>query len=182
MASNNFRLGSLYPKNEDGTPNVLLSSGYSLDRDDQGYYISDNGSANGSLKATLEITTDPVNIKNVSKFVEEWLIPQLTDKDDENSIFNQYLRSITTPPPTGGWTAYTNNVLLEALSYLGYRGYGYDEAANQTGDWAKKSTDTGKLYDEVIKKENYFPELLWNKDKKVDTIISDFDSNALLKT
>ena len=181
MASNNFRLGSLYPTNEDGTPNVLLSSGYSLDRDDQGYYISDNGSTNGSLKATLEITTDPVNIKNVSKYVEEWLIPQLTDKDDENSIFNQYLRSIITGPPTGGWTAYANNVLLEALSYLGYRGYGYDQAANQTGDWAKISTATGELYEAVKKKENYFPELLWNKDKKVDAIISDFDSNALLK-
>ena len=86
MASNNFRLGSLYPKNEDGTPNVLLSSGYSLDRDDQGYYVSDNGSENGSLKATLEITTDPVNIKNVSKYVEDWLIPQLTNKSDESSI------------------------------------------------------------------------------------------------
>ena len=182
MASNYFRLGSLYPKNEDGTPNILLSSGYSLNRDDQGYYITDNGSANGSLKATLEITTDPVNIKNVSKYVEEWLIPQLTDKDDENSIFNQYLRSIINiPEQGGGWSIYTNNLLLEALSYLGYRGYGYDEAANQTGDWAKQSTIKSKLHEEVKKKENYFPELLWNKDKKVDTIISEFDSNALLK-
>ncbi len=181
MASNKFRLGSLYPKNEDGTPNILLSSGYSLNRDNQGYYITDNGLSNGSLKATLEITTDPVNIKNVSTFVEDWLIPQLTDKKDENSIFNQYLRSITTPPPTGGWNIYANNVLLEALSYLGYRGFGYDQAANQTGDWAKKSTLTGKLHEEVIKKENYFPELFWSKNKKVDTIISEFDSNALLK-
>ena len=181
MASNNFRLGSLYPKNEDGTPNVLLSSGYSLDRDDQGYYVSDNGSENGSLKATLEITTDPVNIKNVSKYVEDWLIPQLTNKSDESSIFNQYLKAITSTPGDGGWTTYTNNEALEALSYIGYRGRGYDKSAEQTGFWSKQSDTSSWLYTEVSNKNNYNPELLWNKDQGTDMVFSEFDSNALLK-
>ncbi|QNI72770.1 multicopper oxidase family protein [Synechococcus sp. NOUM97013] len=176
-----FRIGSLYPVDRDGIPNVFLSSGYSLGQDSNGFYISENGSSNGSLKAQLEITTDPVDIKNVSAFITDWLVPQLTNKDDESSIFNQYLKSITSTPPSGGWGVYPNNELLEALSYIGYRGYGYDQAANQTGFWAETSTPSGLLYQEVLKKDNYFPEELWSNDKKIDTILSDFDSNALLK-
>ena len=151
-----YRIGSLYPVDQDGMPNVLLSSGFTLGQDSNGFYVSDNGTSNGSLAASLEITTDPVGIKNVSKFVKDWLIPQLTNKDDENSIFNQYLKSITSTPPTGGWGVYTNNELLEALTYIGYKGFGYDQAANQTGFWADTSSTTSTLYTEVLKKENYY--------------------------
>lgn len=176
-----YRIGSLYPVDQDGMPNVLLSSGFTLGQDSNGFYVSDNGTSNGSLAASLEITTDPVGIKNVSKFVKDWLIPQLTNKDDENSIFNQYLKSITSTPPTGGWGVYTNNELLEALTYIGYKGFGYDQAANQTGFWADTSSTTSTLYTEVLKKENYYPEELWSNDKEIDKILSDFDSNSLLK-
>ena len=61
-----FRIGSLYPVDKDGAPNVFLSSGYTLGQDNNGYFVSENGTNNGTLKATLEITTDPVQIKNVS--------------------------------------------------------------------------------------------------------------------
>ena len=185
-----FRIGSLYPVDKDGAPNVFLSSGYTLGQDNDGYYVVENGTKNGSLKATLEITTDPVDIKNVSKFVEEWLIPQLTNKEDENSIFNQYLTSITADYTTGkgGWGVYANNQLIEALSYIGYKGFGYDQGANQTGVWAETSSTkatvtsaAGRLYQEVRKKENYDPAALWSKDRGIDTVLSDFDSNALLK-
>ena len=178
----NFRIGKLYPVDKDGIPNILLSSGYSLNRDGNNFYVTDNGSINGTLKANLDITTDPVNIKNISKYVENWLIPQLTNKSDESSIFNQYLKSITSIPEKGGaWSIYQNNELLEALSYIGYRGYGFDQSANQTAPWNEKSKASGRLYEEVLKKENYFPELLWNNDKGADTIFSEFDSNSLLK-
>ena len=121
---NQFRIGSLYPVNRDGAPNVFLSSGYTLGRDKNGYYIRENGKSNGTLKTTLEITTEPVGIKNVSKYVNDWLIPQLTNKADENSIFNQYYRTFTnTPENKGAWGAYSTNSILEALSYIGYRGY-----------------------------------------------------------
>ena len=178
-----FRIGNLYPVDKDGAPNVFLSSGYTLGQDNNGYFVSENTANNGTLKATLEITTDPVEIKNVSKYISDWLIPQLTNKEDESSIFSQYLKSITSlaTDGTGAWGAYANNQLIEALTYIGYKGYGFDQGANQTGFWAQTSTPSGLLYDEVLKKENYFPEELWSKDKKVDTILSDFDSNALLK-
>ncbi|WP_115071756.1 multicopper oxidase family protein [Synechococcus sp. UW179B] len=177
-----FRIGGLYPVNSKGNPNVFLSSGYSLEQDDSGFYVIDNGSENGALKADLEITTNPVDIKNLNKYVESWLIPQLTNKDDESSIFNQYLKTITSPPEEGGaWGVYSNNLLLEALSYLGYRGYGFDQSANQTGFWAETSKASGLLHEEVLKKENYDPALVWSKDKGVDTIFSEFDSNSLLK-
>ena len=123
-----FRIGSLYPVDKDGAPNVFLSSGYTLGQDNDGYYVAENGTSNGKLKTTLEITTEPVEIKNVSKYVSDWLIPQLTNKEDENSIFNQYLTSITADYTTGkgGWGVYANNQLIEALSYIGYKGFGYD--------------------------------------------------------
>ena len=151
-----YRIGSLYPVDVDGNPNVFLSSGYSLGQDSNGFYVSENGSRNGSLKATLEITTDPVGIKNVSKYVADWLIPQLTNKEDESSIFNQYLKSITNlaSDGTGAWGAYANNQLIEALTYIGYKGFGFDQGANQTGFWAETSTPSGLLYEEVLKKEN----------------------------
>ena len=178
-----FRIGSLYPVDKDGAPNVFLSSGYTLGQDNNGYFVSENGTNNGTLKATLEITTDPVQIKNVSKFVGDWLIPQLINKEDENSIFNQYLTSITSSVSTGkgGWGLYSNNQLLEALGYIGYRGYGFDQAANQTGEWAETSVVDSDLHKAVLNKDNYYPEDLWNNDRGIDTILSDFDSNALLK-
>ena len=179
---NQFRIGSLYPVDKDGAPNLLLSSGYSLGKDNNGYYVSENGTSDGKLDATLEITTDSVEIKNVSKYITDWLIPQLTNKEDENSIFNQYLKSITSAPAEGGgWGVYTNNQLLEALSYIGYKGYGYDQAANQAGKWAKKSSTSGRLYREVTNKDNYYPEELWSNNKGIDKVMSDFDTNALLK-
>ena len=144
---NQFRIGSLYPVDQYGAPNIFLSSGYTLGTDENGYYVRDNGISNGTLKTTLEITTEPVEIKNISKFVSEWLIPQLTDKEDENSIFNQYLRTFTnTPANKGAWGAYSTNSILQALSYIGYRGYGFDQAANQTGEWAENPSDSGRLY------------------------------------
>ncbi len=178
-----FRIGSLYPVDKDGAPNVFLSSGYTLGQDDNGYFVSENGTNDGTLKATLEITTNPVEIKNVSKFVSDWLIPQLTNKEEENSIFNQYLTSITASFKTGkgGWGAYANNQLLEALSYIGYKGVGYDQSANQTGEWANTSVLDSDLHKAVRNKDNYFPEDLWNNDRGIDTVLSDFDSNALLK-
>ena len=179
---NQFRIGSLYPVDQYGAPNIFLSSGYTLGTDKNGYYVRDNGISNGTLKTTLEITTEPVEIKNVSKFVSEWLIPQLTDKEDENSIFNQYLRTFTnTPANKGAWGAYSTNSILQALSYIGYRGYGFDQAANQTGEWAENPSDSGRLYQEVRNKDNYHPEQLWSKNNGLDKILSDFDSNALLK-
>lgn len=60
LVVNQFRIGSLYPVDKDGSPNVFLSSGYSLGKDDNGYYVTEKRRKNGSLKATLEITTDPV--------------------------------------------------------------------------------------------------------------------------
>ncbi|MDC3011407.1 multicopper oxidase domain-containing protein [Synechococcus sp. AH-736-G21] len=184
-----FRIGSLYPVDKDGAPNVFLSSGYTLGQDNDGYYVAENGTSNGKLKTTLKITTEPVEIQNVSKYVSDWLIPQLTNKEDENSIFSQYFKTFTNAAEEGGaWNVYSNNSILEALSYIGYRGYGFDQAANQTGVWAETSSTKAsaspaqvRLYQEVRKKDNYYPEELWSKDKGLDKVLSDFDSKALLK-
>ena len=179
---NAYRLGALYPTKPDGTPNLILSSGYKLQQDGDGFSVlKTKKQGSGSLQADLEITTNPVQVAGLSDFVNTWLKPQLLNKNDENSIFYQYWQSIISPVPAGAWGAYPNNLLLEALSYLGYRGYGWDQAASQSGEWAKQSQPSGDLYAAVTNLDNYYPELLWQNTQDLDTIRSDFDTAALLQ-
>lgn len=178
-AKDSFRLGSLYPTLADGAPNLILSSGYQLDQDDDGYVVRSRAKGKGGkLKADLRISTDAIELDGVSAFASTWLQPQLLAKDDPHSIFRQYHKAIVEIAwPTG---AYPNNLLLEALSYLGYRGYGWDKVNDNTGEWKEKSTDSGLLYASVQDLNNYKPELIWGNIPSSDRVVSAFDTEALL--
>ena len=178
-APNVFRLGALYPTTASGAPNLILSSSYQLNQDSRGYFVSTLPTASGGqLTTNLDITTDPVSVPGVSKFVGEWLKPQMLAKNDPNSIFNQYWQAIL----NNGWNIYPNNLLIEALSYLGYRGYGWDQAANNSGYWKQTSSSdkNDPLYTDAKNIENYKPELIWAKTPTSDTVESQYDTNNLL--
>jgi FtsP/CotA-like multicopper oxidase with cupredoxin domain len=179
-SKDSFRIGSLYPGVSDGKPNLILSSSYQLKQDRNGYYVRERAAKKGGkLKADLRITTDPVELPGISDFVSSWLKPQMLAKTDPNSIFNQYWQSlVSTAWPTG---AYPNNLLLEGLSYLGYRGYGWDQAANNSGLWAQSSTASGLLYDSVLDLDNYRPELVWGASSETNTLSSSYDTASLLQ-
>lgn len=172
-----YRIGSLYPRIADGSPNLLLSSGYQLVEDEYGYVVKQKSSrSKGQLTADLTITTDPIELPGVSQFASQWLKPQMLAKEDPASIFHQYWTAII----NYGWGVYPNNLLLEALGYLGYRGYGWDKAHDNTGFWAQPSETSGELYQAVSDLSNYQPELIWASPGSQNRVKSDFDIQSLL--
>ena len=174
-----FPIGSLYPLLADGSPNLILSSGYQLKQNNNGYTVRErNKGKDGSLEADLNITTQPVQVPGIDRFVSTWLKPQMLAKEDPASIFNQYWKSIVDV----GWGVYPNNLLLEALSYLGYRGFGWDKASESSGYWAQtSSTDqSDPLYKEVRDLSNYKPELIWGNPPSGSTVQSNYDRDNLL--
>ena len=173
-----YRIGSLYPRTASGSPNLILSSSYELGTDSKGYFVKKKaGTTIGQLTANLDITTDPVNVPGVSRFVKDWLKPQMLAKEDPNSIFNQYWQTIL----TYGFGNYPNNLLLEALGYLGYRGYGWDQASNNSGMWAAQSQKSGPLFEAAQDLNNYQPEVIWGSPSQQDVVQSEFDTENLRK-
>lgn len=81
-----FLIGSLYPKLTDGTtPNILTSSSLELVKSDDGQWIvQDAGLEGGSLSPAINITTGSVNIPGIDKFLNDFLVPQLTNKNGKS--------------------------------------------------------------------------------------------------
>ena len=81
--SANYRLGSLFPRRLDGSFNILLSSDlYFAYEGDQVYVrsIEKSDSAQGLLEADIELTSNPVKIPGLSAFLNDWFIPQITER------------------------------------------------------------------------------------------------------
>ena len=95
---------------------------------------------------------------------------------DKNSIFNQYWQTIL----NNGFGYYPNNLLIEALGYLGYRGYGWDQASKNSGIWAAQSKKNGPLWEAAKNLKNYQPEVIWGKPSQQDIVQSEFDTKNLL--
>lgn len=172
-----YRIGSLYPRVSDGSPNLILSSGYKLVSDGSDFIVKQKSArSNGRLTADLTITTDPVELPRVSQFVSQWLKPQMLAKEDPNSIFHQYWTAFT----QNGWGVYPNNLFVEAASYLGYRGYGWDKANENTGFWAETSDPSSDFYSALLDLSNYQPELIWASPGVEDKVNSNYDVHSLL--
>jgi FtsP/CotA-like multicopper oxidase with cupredoxin domain len=172
-----YRIGALYPRVANGSPNLILSSGYQLVSDGSDFLVKQKSSrSKGRLSADLTITTDPVQLPGVSQFVIQWLKPQMLAKEDPNSIFHQYWKAFT----ENGWGVYPNNLFIEAASYLGYRGYGWDKGNESTGFWAKTSDASSELYTALLDLSNYQPELVWGSPGSNNIVKSNFDTEALL--
>ena len=172
-----YRIGSLYPRVSDGSPNLILSSGYQLNQEVDGYVVRQKSTrSKGRLAADLTITTDPVELRGVSQFASQWLSPQMLAKEDPNSIFNQYWKAFT----SNGWGVYPNNLFIEAASYLGYRGYGWDKASDNTGFWAQTSDTSSELYAALLDLSNYQPEQLWASPGSDNAVKSNYDVQSLL--
>ena len=93
---NQFRIGSLYPVDQYGAPNIFLSSGYTLGTDENGYYVRDNGISNGTLKTTLEITTEPVEIKNIFASLANVYVSRIWDYEEKSLTILVHIDPILT--------------------------------------------------------------------------------------
>lgn len=186
-----YVVGGLFPQLPNGQPNVITSD--SLRYDQQlGAYVAREGGKQGILETHLRVTTEPVTIEGTHGFLNDWLIPQLTTKDNQESIFSKFFSKSVEPDKAGNkslkWTSVPRNHSIQNLIKIGYQGPGYENGATNTPFWNAIGTVPGatipgtqdNLYDEVTNLDNYDPASLWaNYDGMTDTIFSNFDTDAL---
>ena len=177
--STNYKLGSLFPRLSDGSFNILLSSDlYFAYEGNQTYVrsIQSNEASQGLLEANLELTSNPVQIPGLSAFLNEWFIPQITAKDQPDSLFAAYFKEVidnylTTP----------RNNTIENLLKIGYTGKFKDNAASSSNYWTSNGSNGDELFKEVINLDNYNPSALWSSYDHNLSVISHFDIDSLLQ-
>ena len=185
----NYVVGGLFPQLPNGEPNVIISDSLRYDEESRAYVARESGQR-GTLEADLRVTADPVTIIGAHEFINDWLIPQLTDKDSptsKNSVFTKYYeKSVVTNNMK--WTTAPRNNSIQNLIQIGYIGPGSENGATNTAFWNAKGTIPGEkipgtqvnLYDAVKDLNNYDPASLWaNYDGTTETVFSKFDTDAL---
>lgn len=182
-----YKVGKLFPS-ANNAPNVVLASNLEFIEDSslivnnpfssyryKGRPLDEQG---GILDPTLSVTTDSVELPGIDRFVGDWLIPQLTDKESTNSLFNAYLSAVL-----GRWSGKSLNNSLQNLRIIGYTGLGYDEAATNSDFFnAKGVADESDPYYRAAKNPaNYDPDALWANYDGSLTLSSTFDVDAALQ-
>ena len=204
--TNSYAIGSLYPVKADGSPNIVLSSSYSLEEESGKYFVvRSNNESGGQLNTTLRISTDPVIISGISDFIFNYLKPQLTALADPaslgGSIAQVYSNPNYTPSGEGGGFLWKNGqgvpraTTIKTLVNLGYRGEFKDFASiNDGGYWSGrygKAPDGGmqsaedkaldeRVIESVSNIENYDTLAFWNTYSGADQISSDYETDTLL--
>ncbi|MFZ9751962.1 MAG: multicopper oxidase domain-containing protein [Cyanobium sp.] len=171
----NYVLGSLFPM-VNGVPNVLTSSSIHYDPIKQAFTADDTL---GSLSTAFDITTAPVQIPGMNRFLSEWFIPQMTDKNNPNSLFTSCLNGVINL-----YTKKTRANSITDLQILGYKGLDFDQGANSNMHFSELGSTTDLLYAEIRKLSNYDPVSVWQgydplKDDNI--IVSNVDEASLLK-
>ncbi len=165
----NFVLGGLFPND------IILSKSLAL----KGNTIV-RSSRPRKLVADLRITSDPVDIPGINKFIQDWLVPQLNSVD-------------TNPPPQGRtswaqmyitvrnqWTGTPRNNSISDLVQIGYIGPGADQSATNNAFWNANGLTSGALFSAIQQKENYDVDALWGQYNPANTLLhSTFDEDAL---
>lgn len=197
-----FTVGSLFPKTSTGELNIILSDGLTLSTIGSSQVITSktptqsttNGivAAPDNLTTSLSITSDAITIPGISKFLSNYLIPQITDKNisNNNSIFSQWFQLVSRYFSS----APRNETIKRALT-IGYDGKFKDNAATNddffnangvvptAGVKPTSATEirNAELYAELADISKYNPSKLWALYKATDeTVSSSFDTKALL--
>ena len=88
----NFVIGSLFPKNKEGKPNVQFSKSIEIVELEEGQFIltkngKEKSKRNNRLVSHINITSEPVSIKNASSFIEDWYKKEITSiYNDDGSV------------------------------------------------------------------------------------------------
>ena len=182
-----YRIGELFPHVNDA-PNVVLASNLELIDNNRlivksgevygKYYKRSRDFQQGVLDPTLTVTTDPVELPGIDRFLGDWLIPQLTDKERSDSLFNSYLSAVIR-----GWGRTPLNNSLQNLSIIGYRGFGYDEASTNSDFFnAPGVADrSDPYYRAATNPANYHPDALWANYEGSLRLSSTYDVDAALQ-
>ena len=177
--STGYKLGSLFPRRSDGSFNLLLSSDLYFSYEGNHTYVrsvEDDDASQGLLEANLELTSNPVQIPGLRAFLNEWLIPQITAKDQPDSLFNAYLASVIS-----GYVGTPRNNTIEDLLKIGYVGPFSDKAASSEAYWNSSGTAQDELLLYIQNVDNYDPDWLWEAYDDDTTVVSRFDVDSLLQ-
>lgn len=170
----NYVIGSLFPM-ADGQPNVITSSSIHYDAATKAF-VGD--SELGSLETEFNVTTAPVQVPGMSKYLSRWLIPQMIDTANPNSLFNAYLGGVI-----GAYTKKTRANSLTNLKALGYNGLDFDQGANSNAYFSSLGNKDDRLYAEIQDLNNYNPSTVWSGYNPLETdniVASNFDEASLL--
>ena len=78
MSKVNYIIGGLFPKKANGELNLILSDGLYIDANNR-VSASSVDLDKGALNTKLDITTNNIRIPGMDKFINNWLVPQITD-------------------------------------------------------------------------------------------------------
>jgi len=198
----NFIAGSLFPKTSTGELNIILSDGLTLSTVGSSQVITSKTQSPSNFSGTvaapdnlttgLSITSDAITIPGVSKFLSDYFIPQITDKNisNNNSIFSQWFQLVNLY-----YSGVPRNQTIKRALTIGYEGKFKDDAAtnneffNSNGvvptAGVKPTSATeirnAELYADLADLSKYNPSKLWSLYKTTDeTISSNFDTDTLL--
>jgi len=180
--ASNYVIGPLFPKARNGRPNLITAQNLRLRAGgpNGALVVSQvpSGPAPSQLNAKLSITTDPINIKGVNNFLNNWYRPQIENKTSSKAIFAQVRSS-----GLNNWTSQPRNKTITTLLSIGYKGPGAEHSATNDDFWnANGSSDSSDPYWNAINDlNNYDPSGLWSKYQGTNTIKSKFDTAALLQ-
>ena len=171
----NYVIGSLFPF-VNWQPNVLTSSSIHYDPTKR---VFTGDESLGSLETALDITTAPVQVPGMNRYLSEWFIPQMTAKNNKNSLFSSCLGGVV-----GLYTKKTRANSIADLQILGYKGLDFDQGANSDRHFSELGSTTDPLYTAIQNLDNYDPASVWQGyDPLTDNniIVSNVDEAALLK-
>ena len=176
----NYVVGALFPRRSDGSPNVITASGITYDPGTSTFVATGN-QPRGTLDTSLRISTDPITIPGVDRFLNDYYLPQITAKDPSDprsidSIFTEYHTELVSL-----YTRMPRNRAVAAAKAIGYVGLGATKDASTKPYWTAVGTTDDAVYTEISSVANYRPEELWKSYKGQTTVASDFDKEALLE-
>lgn len=203
-----YNIGALFPKNAEGDPNVITSTSLQLKKIGNNWQIETIGTS-GDLSPAINITTNAVTIPGVNNFLKDYFIPQITDKENQNTIWSEIYDRLLGKSELGNDESLTIfyrenlNKTLYTLKAIGYTGVFKDyedstELIEPISDFAAPpkgatwsdipSYEKGdNFYSQVLEnlrdKDNYDPVSMWGKyDPTLSnslTINSDYDITAI---
>ena len=184
--STNYVIGALFPRIP-GTndPNVILSS--SLAWAEQGDRVVNSTPGPGIINPALSITTNSVTVPGLASFLNDWLIPQVSNQTAPASVFSQYFSGVlgSGGSNTGNFYTQSLNKTLESLALIGYRGQYYDHADSSVAPWSSTPQQGDPFYEEVLKDlrdlSNYKSDQVWGHYNGTDTVQSRYDLDAVLQ-
>lgn len=169
-----YKLGSLFPGRDDLTNSLVLSDSLRLNARTGTITNRSVGSSSPTLRTAMAITTKPIQVQGVDRFLNRFLIPGLTDTQNPYSLFNRYLAGVT-----GGWNGRARNQSIADALLIGYQGPGAKQASNNSSYWSSTGQTSDALLQELSNPAHYKPKRFWNLYQGGNSIRSDFDQSSL---